>query len=105
MSVFDTTAAYAQGRIVDTTTGKSIKDATVQISYTCWEGCDVKLASTNEAGFFRLGWVGCHGLKGPRANRPLMIQAAGYQSISTEAISFGGGTYLHIELTALLKRR
>lgn len=105
MFVFDTIATYAQGRIVDITTGKPIAGASIQTSYTCWEGCDVKKSATNEAGFFRLGWVGCHGPKGPRANRPLVIQVAGYQPISTEAISFGGGVYLHIELTALPKRR
>jgi hypothetical protein len=78
MFYFDTIATHAQGRIVDITTGKPIKGATIQTSYTCWEGCDVKTSATNEVGFFRLGWVGCHGLKGPSANRPLLVQAAGY---------------------------
>ncbi|MCI1188939.1 hypothetical protein MON38_16065 [Hymenobacter sp. DH14] len=105
MFYFDTIATYAQGRIVNIVTGKPIKGALIQTSYTCWEGCDVKMSATNEAGFFRLGWVGCHGLKGPRANRLLLIHAVGYQPINTEAISFGGGAYLHIELAALPKRR
>ena len=105
MFYFDTIATYAQGRIVDIATGQPIQGATIQTSYTCWEGCDVKTAVANEAGFFRLRWVGCHGLKSPIANLPLLIQAAGYQPINTEAVSFGGGAYLHIELAALPKRR
>ena len=105
MSYFDTIATYAQGRVVDIVTGKPIKGAFIQTSYTCWQGCDVKAAATDAAGFFRLGWVGCHGLKGARANRPLLIKALGYQPINTEAVSFGGGAYLHIELIALPKRR
>lgn len=91
MFVFDTIATYAQGRVVDIRTGKPIRGVVIQTSYTCWQGCDVKAAATDEAGFFRLGWVGCHGLKGPRANRPLLVKAAGYQSIRTDAVSFGGG--------------
>ena len=105
MFVFDTIAAYAQGRVVDIVTGKPINGAFIQTFYTCWKDCGVKALATNEAGFFRLGWVGCHGLKGGRSNRPLLVQAAGYQPISTEAVSFGGGAYLHIELAALPKRR
>ncbi|WP_305032074.1 carboxypeptidase-like regulatory domain-containing protein [Hymenobacter convexus] len=105
MFYFDTTATHVQGRIVDIATGKPIKGATIQTSYTCWEGCDVKTAAANEAGFFRLGWVGCHGLKSSTANRPLLIKAAGYQPITTEAVRFGGGAYLHIELAALPKGR
>lgn len=104
MFFFDTIATYAQGRIVDVRTGQPIKDAFIQTSYTCWKGCDVKAAATNEAGFFRLGWVGCHGPKDAKSNRPLMIKASGYQTISTEGIDFGGGAYLHIELAALPKR-
>ena len=105
MFVFDTIATYAQGRVVDLGTGKPIKGALIQTSYTCWKGCNVKVAATNEAGFFCLGWVGCHGVKDARSNRPLLVRVAGYQTISTEVIEFGGGAYLHIELAALPKQR
>lgn len=88
---------------MDAATGKPIKGAFIQTSYRCWDGCDVKMAATNEAGFFRLGWVGCHGPKGTRNNRPLLIKAAGYQSIRTEAVAFGGDAYLHVELAARQK--
>ena len=100
MAAFDTIATYVQGRIVDAATGKPIKGAFIQTSYKCWNGCDVKAAATNAAGFFRLGWVGCHGPKGTRTNRPLLIQAVGYQSIRTEAVAFSGDAYLHVELAA-----
>jgi len=105
MFYFDTIASYAQGRIVDITTGKPIKGAFIQVQYACWEGCDQKTAATNEAGFFRLGRIGCHGPKGGRANYPLLIQATGYQTLSTEAAEFGGGTYLHIEMAATTAKR
>ncbi|WP_198074822.1 hypothetical protein [Hymenobacter negativus] len=104
MFVFDTIATYAQGRIVDINTGKPIKAAVIQTRYSCWEDCEVKSAAANEAGFFRLGWVGCHGPNGSRSNRPLLIRAVGYQTISTEVIEIGGGSYLHIELLALPKQ-
>ena len=100
---FDTTATYAQGRVVDLATGKPIAGAIIQTRYTCWEGCDVKTAATNKAGFFQLGWVGCRGISGPRSNRPLIIKAPGHQTVSTEAIGFGGKAYLHIELATLPK--
>ncbi len=102
MFVFDTIATYAQGRVVDITTGKPIKGALIQTQYTCREDCGLKTSITNAAGFFRLGWVGCNG---PGANRPLSIHAASYQTINTTAAEFGAGAYLHIELAALPKRR
>jgi hypothetical protein len=105
MFYFDTIATYSQGRVVDAITGKPIAGAFIQTRYSCWEDCTVKAGATNKAGFFRLGWVGCHGLKGGRSNRPLLIRAAGYQTISTEAVSFGGGAYLHIELAPVRTRR
>ena len=105
MFYFDTVATYARGRVVDKLTGKPIGGAVIQVSYTCWESGEVKSVTTDQAGFFCLGWVGCHGLKGGRSNRPLQIRAAGYPPISTEAVNFGGGTYLHIELADSEKRR
>ncbi len=105
MFYFDTIASYAQGIVVDMTTGKPIRGAIIQTRYSCWKDCDQKTAATNEAGFFRLGWIGCHGPKSGRSNRSLLIQTAGYPTINTEAVDFGGGAYLHIELVALRMRR
>ncbi|GAB3579860.1 carboxypeptidase-like regulatory domain-containing protein [Hymenobacter daeguensis] len=104
MFVFDTIATYAQGRIVDIATGKPIAGAVIQAQHACHNGCDVKMAATNQAGFFRLGWVGCHGPKDWRSNRPLLILAPGYKSIRTEAVKFGGGAYLHVELAKVDKK-
>ena len=104
-AAFDTIATYAQGRVVDIRTHQPIKGAIVRVRYTCGEGCKVKEAATNKAGFFRLGWVGCHGPKGSRSNRPLLVQATGFRPISTEAVGFGALAYLHIQLVALPKRR
>ena len=102
LTYFDTIATYAQGRIVDVASGKPIKGAVIQTQYTCMSDCGVKTAAANEAGFFRLGWVGCNS---SHSNRQLFITAPGYQSIKTTAAKFGGGAYLHIELAALPKRR
>ena len=102
LTYFDTIATYAQGRIVDITTGRPIKGAVIQAQYTCMSDCGVKTAAANEAGFFRLGWVGCNS---SHSNRPLFITAAGYQSIKTTEVKFGAAAYLHIELAKLPKRR
>ena len=102
MFYFDTIATYAQGRVVDIVSGEPIKGVLIHTQYTCWEDCGLKTAITNEAGFFRLGWVGCNG---PGSNRPLLIHAASYQTIKTTAVKFGAGAYLHIELAALPSRR
>ena len=105
---FDTVANQAQGRIVDATSGKPIKGAVIQVEYSCWGSCDSKAAFANEAGFFRLGWIGCHGpIHDPKSGRtdyPLLIQAAGYQTMATQEADFGGGAYLHIELIPVGKR-
>ncbi len=98
IAYFDTIACYAQGRVVDTTTGQPIKNAIIEVQFSCLEECDYKAAATNEFGFFRLGWIGCHGPKGNRANYPLLIRAIGYQTIDTEAVELGGSAYLHVEL-------
>ena len=103
VAFFDTIATYAQGRVIDATTHKPIKAALIQVSYSCFgqdNSCELKTASTNSQGFFRLGWVGCGGPAGGRANRLLQIKAVGYPLISTQQVNFGGGAYLHIELAA-----
>ena len=100
LTYFDTIATYAQGRIVDVITGKPIKGAVIQVQYTCMTDCSVKTAAANEAGFFRLGWVGCNS---SHSNRSLLTTAVGYQSINTTAVRFGAAAYLHIELAALPK--
>lgn len=102
MFYFDTVANQAQGRIVDATSGKPIKGAVIQLEYSCRESCDSKVASANEAGFFRLGWIGCNGpvddSKIGRKNYPLLVQADGYQTMTTQNADFSSSTYLHIEL-------
>jgi hypothetical protein len=103
VAVFDTIATYAQGRVVDAVSHEPIKAALIQVSYSCFGNetlCELKVASTNSEGFFRLGWVGCSGPHGGRSNRPLQIKAAGYPLIITQQVSFGGVAYLHIELAA-----
>ncbi len=103
VAVFDTVATYAQGRVVDAISHKPIKAALIQVNYGCVGNetlCELKVASTNDEGFFRLGWVGCSGPHGGRSNRPLQIKAVGYPFIATQQVSFGGAAYLHIELAA-----
>ena len=53
MFYFDTIATYAQGRVVDIATGKPIKNAFIQVRYSCWDDCSVKAAASNETGFFQ----------------------------------------------------
>jgi hypothetical protein len=87
VAVFDTIATYAQGRVVDAISHKPIKAALIQVSYSCFGKetlCELKTASTNSEGFFRLVWVGCNGPHGGRSNRPLQIKAAGYPLIITQ---------------------
>ncbi|MFD1874388.1 hypothetical protein [Hymenobacter bucti] len=101
VAIFDTVATYAQGRVVDAISHKPVKGALIQVSYSCFGSeilCNLRTASTNSAGFFRLGWVGCGGPHGGRSNRPLQIKAVGYPLVSTQQVSFGGAAYLHIEL-------
>lgn len=103
VSYFDTIATYAQGRLVDAIDFKPISGALIEVSHSCFgrdNFCQVKTAITDSCGFFRLGWVGCGGPMGGRANRPLQIKAAGYSLIKTQKVSFGGLAYLHIELVA-----
>ncbi len=101
VAFFDTIATYAQGRVVDAVSHQPIKAALIQVSSSCFGDesiCETKVAITDSRGFFRLGWVGCSGPSGGRSNRPLKISAAGYPTISTTRVSFGGLAYLHIEL-------
>ena len=107
VSYFDTIATYAQGRLVDAASFKPIPGALIQVIHSCFGRdnlCQVKTAVTDSSGFFRLGWVGCGGPLGGRANRPLQITAAGYSLIKTQKVSFGGLAYLHIELAAAKRR-
>ena len=107
VAVFDTVATYAQGRLVDAVSYKPITGALIQVTHSCFRQdnlCQVKTAITDGRGFFRLGWVGCGGALGGRANRPLQITAAGYSLIKTQKVSFGGLAYLHIELAAAKRR-
>lgn len=104
---FDTIAAYAQGRVVDGRSYRPIRGARVEVTSSCPGhpgSCTVSTAVTDSAGFFRLGWVGCGGPE-RGSNRPLRVWAAGYPALTTQQVSVGGLTYLHIELRARPRRQ
>ena len=101
-AVFDTTATFAQGRIVDAHTHKPIVSTTIQMTFSCFSnggGSETKVVTTDKEGFFRLGWVGCSGPEGGRSKRIILIQAPSYPIVKTRQVDFGGAAYLHIELT------
>ena len=100
IAVFDTVATYVQGRVVNRRTGQPIAGAHLDITYRSlgMGCCEHRGSTTDTKGFFRVGWVGTTGPAGGRDNRILQIQAAGYPSIQTQKIEFGGAAYLHIEL-------
>ena len=103
VALFDTIATYAQGRLVDAVSHNPITGASIQVTHSCFGQdnlCQLKTATTDSRGFFRLGWVGCGGPLGGQTNRPLQIKAAGYSLIKTQQVSFGGAAFLHIELAA-----
>lgn len=105
VALFDTVATYAQGRVVDGRSYRPIAGVTVEVVSRCFDWpVTTQTAVTDSAGFFRLGWVGCGGPV-PRSNQLLRIQVAGYPLVATQAVSFGGLAYLHIELLARPRRR
>ncbi|GAB2776184.1 hypothetical protein HNQ93_001993 [Hymenobacter luteus] len=99
---YDTTASSLVGRLVDSSTRKPIAGAVVQIRYGDYREavCNIKTAATDEKGFFRLYWIGSSGPGGKSQNRPLLIQAAEYQTVNTDQVDMGGQAYLHVELAA-----
>ncbi|WP_155832838.1 hypothetical protein [Hymenobacter swuensis] len=105
VAYFDTTASWVNGRIVDRITHKPISGAVIQLRFGDFQpkSCDVKMAATDDKGFFRLGWVGSAGPY-KSANRQLTIQAENYKSVMTDQVKIGALMYLHIELLPQQKR-
>jgi len=102
IALFDTTGTYVQGRVVSVA-GKPLAGAVVRVDY-CSNGSsrlETKTVTTNNQGFFRLGWVGSYGVAGPRSNHSLSVQSAGYQPLETQKVVFGGSAYLHIVVGAV----
>lgn len=97
---FDTIATYAQGRVVDIITHRPLAGVKVQVKYSHAfnNETQVTTVTSNEKGFFRLGWVGSSGPNGPQSNRWLAAMADGYEPVNTQKVEFGGDAYIHIEL-------
>lgn len=103
-AMFDTIATYAQGRVVDKRTRKPIAAVIIQMTFSCASnggGSETKTVATNQAGFFRIGWVGCSGPEGRGSSQITCIRAAGYPLLKTRCPEFSGAAYLHIELARL----
>ncbi|GAB3637442.1 hypothetical protein GCM10027422_30320 [Hymenobacter arcticus] len=91
---FDTIATWVEGRIINSETKRPISKAAIHVAYY---DCYTIVLKTQEvlsddSGFFRLGWVGCH------SARLLAVEAAGYCTMRTGKVDMGGESKVTVEL-------